>query len=163
MAKETTMQPLTPVVTDHDAVDVTTSLAKARRYGDLTDQTAPFLTQQVSLLSQADGTVSTTVTLQWPNGSHTTGTAQHTDEVEALVGAYQDATASVAAKIASVRTVTTSTVLLEGGLGAEPVTHVVVRLVCDNKHCVADGTHTDVHEAAWQAVSDIYTWVLMYD
>lgn len=157
------MKPHTPVATDRDTVDVTTSLAQARRYGLLTDTTAPFLTQQVSCLPQDDGTLKATVTLQWPNGTCTTGTAQHHDQVEALVGAYQDATASIATKIASVRTVATSTVLLESGLGAEPVTHVVVRLVCDDQHCVADGTHTDVHEAAWQAVSDIYTWVLMYD
>jgi len=40
---------------------------------------------------------------------------------------------------------------------------VVLRCHRDDQNCVAIGTHTDVYEAAWQAVSDIYTWVLMYD
>lgn len=157
------MQRNTPLVTDPGTVDVTASLAQARRHGLLTDETAPFLTRQVSFVTHDDDSDTATVTLHWPDETNTVGSATHNDQLEALVLAYQVATGSAAANIASVRVVATSTVLLEGGLGAEPVTHVVVRLVCDDTHCVADGTHTDVHEAAWQAVSDIYTWVLLYD
>ena len=156
------MQPNSPVVA-RDVFDVTTSLTHARRHGLLTETTAPFLTRHVSCQNTPDGAVSATVTLMWPDNTETTGTGLHTNDVEALFDAYVNATFSVAAKIASVRMVATSTVLLEGGLGAEPVTHVVVRCRRDNQNCVADGTHADVHEAAWQAVSDIFTWVLMVD
>lgn len=146
---------------DRDVVDVTRELNQKRRSGVLNDKTAPFLTRHVTCTQEPSGQVRAHVTLRWPDGTHTEGGGVDSDGPQALFAAYLNATFSVSAKVASVHTVTTATSLLESGLGAEPATHVLLRCHRDTQQAVAFGTHTDQHEAAWQAVSDVFTWVLM--
>lgn len=144
-----------------DVVDVTAVLNHKRRNGTLTEKTAPFLTRQVTCANDSDGHVRAAVTLHWPDGTHTDGVGVEADSTTALFSAYLNATFSVSAKVASVHTVTCVSSLLEGGLGAEPATHVELRCHRDTQPAAALGTHTDQHEAAWQAVSDMFTWVLL--
>lgn len=150
-------------VLDRNTVDVTASLNEARRLGLLTEQTAPFTTRNLSWGQNADGTCNVTVTVQWRDGSETTGDGEGADTVHGLFAAYQRASVGKHRALTGLATVSAETFQLESGLGAEPVTRVGLHCRRNGRAYVAAGTHTDMHEAAWQVVSDVYTWLLMYD